>query len=107
MRGKNGRSGFPPDLLGAVLTTWRFLALAHPRLPSLAEERMQGLARARGDVVIEERQHKLEADQEGQRCDHDGAGRHQRVRGGGPPVIEPEAKTKKEQARARHKLERG
>src|ERR1700760_3896911 len=69
----------PPDLLGAVLARGSPLALARLRQPSLAEEWVQRLARAGADVVIEERQHQLETDQEGQRGDHDGAGRHQLI----------------------------
>ena len=68
---------------------------------------MQRLARAGADVVVEERQHELEADQERQRRDHDGAGRHQLVRRRGPPMIEAEHQAEQEQRAAGDKLQRG
>src|SRR5215472_10474518 len=97
----------PPRLLGSLFARGGLFAFACLRLPSLTEERMQRLARAGADVIVEERQHELEADQEGQRRDHDGAGRHQLVRRRRPPVIEPERQAEQKQSRSGDQLQRG
>src|SRR5690348_14447051 len=84
-----------PERLGA-LAGLLGLARSLGCLPSLRQERMQWLARAGADVVVEERQHELEADQKRQCRDHDGAGRHQLIRRRRDPVIEPERQAEQE-----------
>src|ERR1700722_6964583 len=75
--------------------------------PAAGEKRMQRFAWTGADVVIEKRQQQLKSDQECQRRDHDGAGRHQLIRRRRPPMIQSEHKAKAEQHGTRHKLKRG